>query len=96
MAAPVIAHDTVFQARYWEENLSLSVEKIQFQGRSGGPEMGVLDDRTDYPYREISQLDLWKRIRKRTTLPHIVAYQYFAIHVSRKGIVPALGMAPGN
>ena len=94
MAAPVIVHDMVVQARYWQEQLALSAANLQMQGCTGGPEMHILDDTSDDPHRDISQLDVYKRIRKQTTLPHIVNYQYHAIPVSRKGIVPALGMSP--
>ena len=58
MAAPVIVHDMVVQARYWQENLSLSAENMQLQGCTGGPDMVVLDERTDDPHRDISQLDV--------------------------------------
>ena len=94
IAAPVIVHDMVVQARYWQEQLALSAANLQMQGCTGGPEMHILDDTSDDPHRDISQLDVYKRIRKQTTLPHIVNYQYHAIPVSRKGIVPALGIPP--
>ena len=56
--------------------------------------MDIFDDTSDDPHTDISQLDVYKRIRKQSTQPHIVNYQYHAIPVSRKGIVPALGMPP--
>ena len=56
--------------------------------------MDILDDTSDDPHKDISQLDVYKRIRKQSTQPHIVNYQYHAIPVSRKGIIPALGMSP--
>ena len=56
--------------------------------------MHLLDDTSDEPHRDISQLDVYKRIREQTTRPHIVNYQYHAIPISRKGIITALGMAP--